>query len=134
MHRMSRRKSRKRMKKLSDKKEFQKWSYGFSASVLKVVFALWAFSILFGAVVIAYALLTTGQIEEPVNYMHEINSTFGTTVVGVLITRVVGNVFEHNNGSIFGTSIKEGDTNDSSDSNVSFDNFSSSDESNYRGD
>ncbi len=113
------------------KKSFQKWSYGFSARVLTVVFFLWGLSIVFCMFVIAYCLLTTQSIEEPVNFMHEINSTFGTTVVGVLVTRVVGNVFEHNNGSIFGTSIKE-KNDDSTDCDVSIDDHSGDDESNHR--
>ncbi len=115
-------------KEMSDeKKKFQSWSYGFSATVLKVVFILWAFAILFGAFVITYALLTTGMIEEPVNYMHEVNSTFGTAVIGVLITRVVGNVFEYNDGGIFGTSRKEKED-ECSDSGVSADHYGDDDE------
>ena len=118
--------------KIESKKQFQKWTYGFSATVLKVVFALWAVSIVFCMFVIGYALFTSGDIAEPVNFMHEINSTFGTTVVGVLVTRVVGNVFEHNDGGIFGTSIREENDNDSTDCNVSAGDMCSNDESNHR--
>lgn len=118
--------------KIENKKQFQKWTYGFSAKVLKVVFALWAVSIVFCMFVIGYALFTSGDIAEPVNFMHEINSTFGTTVVGVLITRVVGNVFEHNNGGIFGQSINEGGyENDSTDSNIPSGDLLGTDEPDY---
>lgn len=117
-----------------NKKQFQKWSLGFSATVLKVVFVLWAVSILFCMFVISYQLFTNGSIEEPVNFMREINATFGTTVVGVLITRVVGNIFEHNNGGIFGTSIGKETEDDSTDSDVFVGGISDSNEPNHRGD
>lgn len=122
-------------KKPNDKKKFQSWAYGFSATVLKVIFVMWAFSIVFGAAMITYAMITTGQIAEPVNFMHEINSTFGASVIGVLVTRVVGNVFEHNNGGIFGQSINEGGyENDSTDSNLSSGNLLGADEPDYGSD
>lgn len=113
------------------KKQFSKWSLGFSAKVLTVVFILWAVSILFCMFVITYALMTIGNIEEPVNFMHEVNSTFGTAVIGILVTRTVGNVFQYNDGVIFGTSRKENE-NDSTDSNVSADDMCSDDKSNHR--
>lgn len=125
--------AQKREKKPTDDKKFKSWAYGFSATVLKVIFVLWAFSIIFGAVMIAYAMITTGQIAEPVNFMHEVNSTFGASVIGVLVTRVVGNVFEHNDGGIFGQSIKEEKENDSTDCYVSADDHSSNDVSDSGG-
>ncbi|MBQ6441053.1 MAG: hypothetical protein IJJ13_00470 [Lachnospiraceae bacterium] len=125
--------TQKKEKKPTDEKKFKSWAYGFSATVLKVIFVLWAFSIIFGAVMIAYAMITTGQIAEPVNFMHEVNSTFGASVIGVLVTRVVGNVFEHNDGGIFGKSIKEGNENDSASGYVLADDHSSDDVSDCGG-
>lgn len=90
-----------------DKQKFAKWTFGFSAKALKVITVMWAASMTFGAFIITLALVMTGSIEEPVNYIAEINRTFAASVVAILITRTVGNVFEHNNGSIFGTSIEE---------------------------
>ncbi len=104
--------------KIETKKQFQKWSYGFSATVLKVIFIMWAVSIVFCMFVITYTLINNGDIAEPVNFMHEVNSTFGASVVGVLVTRVVGNVFEYNNGGIFGKSIREENENDDTNSVV----------------
>lgn len=115
-------------KKPTDKKRFRSWAYGFSATVLKAIFALWAVSIVFCMFVITYTIINGGSMEEPVNFMHEINSTFGASVVGVLVTRVVGNVFEHNNGGIFGQSIREGNENDNTDSVVYAGDMRSNDE------
>jgi len=115
------------------KKQFSKWSLGFSAKVLTVVFILWGISIIFCMFVIAYALMTTGNIAEPVNFMHEVNSTFGTAVIGILITRTVGNVFQYNDGSIFGKSRKE-DNNDSTGSGIFTDDLLGDDGANRRGD
>lgn len=114
-----------------NKKDFQKWSMGFSAKVLRVIFALWAVSIVYCMFVITYALITTGDIAEPVNFMHEVNSTFGTSVLGVLITRVVGNVFQYNNGSIFGKSREEKED-DSTSGGFHADDLCGDDKSNHR--
>lgn len=115
-------------KKPTDEKKFKAWAYGFSATVLKAIFVLWAASIMFCMFVITYALVNNGDIAEPVNFMHEVNSTFGASVIGVLVTRVVGNVFEHNNGGIFGQSIKEGNESECTDSTISSGGLLSGDE------
>ena len=92
------------MKKVETDKQLKKWANGFSVTVLRIVLALWTFSIIFGAFVIGYSLLVYGTIEEPVNFISEINSTFGASVISILITRTIGNIFEYNDGVVWGTS------------------------------
>lgn len=92
------------MKKIETDAQLKKWANGFSATVLRIILGLWTFSMIFGAFVIGYSLLKLGTIEEPVNFISEINSTFGASVVAILITRTIGNIFEYNDGVVWGTS------------------------------
>ena len=92
------------MKKIETENQLKKWANGFSATVLRIILALWVFSMLFGAFVITYSLLKYGTIEEPVNFISEVNATFGSSVVAILVTRTIGNIFEYNDGVLLGTS------------------------------
>lgn len=92
------------MKKIETDDQLKKWANGFSATVLKVVLALWTFSMLFGAFIIGYSLIKYGEISEPVNFISEINTSFGASVISILITRTIGNIFQYNDGIIWGTS------------------------------
>ena len=73
----------------------------------------------FAAVMIAYLAIKTDALIEINTLIVEVNKTFVAAVVSILITRVVGNVFEYNNGGIFGKSIRKEKENDSTVGDVS---------------
>jgi len=87
-----------------EKKDFKKWSVGFSAKVLKIITAAWLAFMVFTAVMMAIGLHQTGSLYDIGTFIVEINKTFCAAVVGILITRTVGNIFEYNDGGIFGIS------------------------------
>lgn len=89
------------------KKTFKHWATGFSATALKVITISWVLLMAYSAVLITLALYRTGTLYEIGTFIAEVNKTFIASVVTILITRVVGNIFEHNDGGIFGTSREE---------------------------
>lgn len=117
-------------------KKFQSWSIGFTASVLKLITILWGACMIYAAIIMTLALYRTGEFSYLDTYITKVCDCFMAAVVTGLITRVVGNVFQFNNGPVFGTSIttKEEQNNDSSGSDVYADSMCGDDESNYRGD
>ena len=92
-----------------NKKEFQRWATGFTANVLRLITAIWGFCMVFAAVVITLALYRTGGFSYLDTFINRVCDCFMAAVVTGLITRVIGNVFEFNNGGIFGVSRKEED-------------------------
>ena len=108
------------------KEKFKSWATGFSATVLKLITFLWACFMGYSAVMITIAVYETGSLVEVGTFITEVNKTFIASVVTILIARVVENVFEHNDGGIFGHSIKE-ETNDSTDSGVPADDMCNDD-------
>lgn len=116
-----------------NEQKFRKWAVGFTATVLKLITLIWGGCMVFAAVVITIALFRTGEFSYLDTYIQYVCGCFTAAVITGLITRVIGNVFEFNDGGIFGFSRKEND-NDSTDSNVSADDMCGGNESNYRGD
>ena len=111
------------------KTKFKSWSTSFSARVLTLITILWASFMTFAAVMIAYLAIKTDALVEINTLIIEVNKTFVAAVVSILITRVVGNVFEHNNGSIFGKSIGKEIEHDNTDSSLSTGDMCNNDES-----
>lgn len=87
-----------------NKKQFKSWAVGFTASALKIITAAWLATTVFSAIAMVLAIYKTGQFSYLDTFIIESNTTFRASVVTLLITRTVGNVFEHNDGGPWGTS------------------------------
>lgn len=113
------------------KEKFKAWAVGFSATALRIITIAWIIFMLYSAVLMGISLFKTGNLETLGLFITEVNKTFIASVVTILITRVVGNLFEFNNGGIFGYS--RGSENDSTDSGISADDNSDIDSFNDGG-
>ena len=89
------------------KKQFKTWAVGFTAAALKLITGAWIATTAFSAVAMIIAIYVTGQFSYLDTFISETNLTFRASVVTLLITRTVGNVFQYNDGAVFGTSRKE---------------------------
>ena len=87
---------------------------------------------IFAAVVITIALFRTGEFSYLDTYITSVCGCFSAAVITGLITRVIGNAFEFNNGGIFGQSIGKERDNDSTGSDVFINDHSDDDFSDYR--
>lgn len=90
-----------------NKKEFKKWATSFSVKILKLITILWASFLAYSAIVMTIAIFQTGQLVSLDTFISEVSETFRDAVVAILITRTVSNIFEFNNGGLFGTSMRE---------------------------
>ena len=117
-----------------NEKKFKRWAVGFTATVLKLITIIWGGCMIFAAVVITIALFRTGEFSYLDTYITSVCGCFSAAVITGLITRVIGNAFEFNNGGIFGQSIGKERDDDSTDCDVFADGVCNDDESNYRGD
>lgn len=119
-----------------NEKKFKSWAVGFTAKVLKLITTIWGGCMIFAAVIITIALFKTGEFSYLDTYITSVCGCFSAAVITGLVTRVIGNAFEFNNGGIFGQSIgKEREReDDSTNCDVSADGMCDDDESNYRGD
>lgn len=113
--------------KIETQKQFKKWAVGFTATVLRLITALWGLCMVYAAVIMTLALYRTGEFSYLDTYITKVCDCFMAAVVTGLITRVIGNVFQYNDGSIFGIS-REEDDNDSTGSDFSADDHSGHDE------
>ena len=86
------------------KKDLRSWANGFSACCLKTILLIWLVTIGYCMFVITYALVTTGEISEPITLLGEVCKIFSVSICTVLITRTIGNAFEYNDGGIWGRS------------------------------
>lgn len=118
--------------KPTNKKKFQSWALGFTATVLKLITIIWGGCMVFAAVIMTLALYHTGEFSYLDTYITSVCGCFTAAVITGLITRVIGNVFEFNNGGLFGQSVGKENENDSTDSGVPADNICGSDEPNHR--
>ena len=109
------------------KKKFQKWAVGFTATVLKLITVIWGFCMIYAAVLMTVALFRTGEFSFLDTYITKVCECFAGAVITGLITRTLGNIFEFNDGGIFGISRKE-NNNDSSDCSISTDDMCDSNE------
>lgn len=100
-----------------NKKEFQKWATGFTANVLRLITAIWGICMVFAGAVIAIALFWTGEFSYLDTFINRVCDCFVAGVVTALVTRVIGNVFQYNDGGIFGISREEEDERDSDGNN-----------------
>lgn len=116
------------------KKKFQSWAIGFTATVLKLITVIWGGCMVFAAVAILLALYRTGEFSYLDTYIIKVCECFTAAVITGLVTRVIGNVFQYNDGGIFGTSIGKENSDDSTDSGISADDMCNDDESYHRGD
>lgn len=92
-----------------NKREFRKWSTSFSVRVLKLITILWIISLIYSAAMILTGVLMNSQLEYVDIFITESFKIFHDSVIVILLTRTVGNIFEYNNGGIFGTSIGGGE-------------------------
>jgi len=93
-------------RKISTTEQFKKWSTGFSASVLILITTFWAVNNAYVLFLLSVQFFRYGILDSEVLklFIEKINETFLASVVSILITRTVGNVFQFNNGGIFGNS------------------------------
>lgn len=85
---------------------YRLWAVQFSQKAFKIITAVWIAEMIFSAVMMAVAIVVTGQFAYLDTFIIEINSTFRASVIALLLTRTVGNIFQFNNGGIFGESIQ----------------------------
>ena len=84
------------MKKRFNKSEVAIWSWEFTKIVITSISIVWVLSTIFSAIMVAYAIYTTGQFSFLDTFITE-NSTTFRDVVGVnLIKSCVENVFKYN--------------------------------------
>lgn len=86
-------------------KDVKKWANGFSVKVLKLITIGWIAFMIYASVMMAIAIYQTGEFSYLDTFIMEICGVFKMSVIGVLLTRTIGNVFQYNNGGIFGTSV-----------------------------
>ena len=97
----------KKRKKNTNIKDFFNWSLTFTKKLIVICTVLWAFCILYSAVMILYAVIQVGDFSYLDSFITDNGETF-RIVVGVnLISKTVENVFKYNNGGLFGTSLPE---------------------------
>lgn len=77
---------------------------------MKLITILWTVFLSLAVILILVAIIVTREFSYLDTFIQEISKTFRAAVVSILITRTVGNIFQFNNGSIFGESIREEDT------------------------
>ena len=117
--------------KPTSKKKFQSWALGFTATALKLITVIWGGCMVFAAVIITLALYHTGEFSYLDTYITSVCGCFSAAVITGLITRVVGNMFEFNNGGIFGNSVGKESEDDNTNSDVPADNMCGGDESDH---
>jgi len=88
-----------------NKREFRKWASSFSIFALRLITILWTISLLFSMTMIVVGVILTQQFLYLDIFITESFKIFHDSVITILLTRTVGNIFEYNNGGIFGTSI-----------------------------
>lgn len=96
----------KRMQKITTSEQFKKWSTGFSAKVLILITTFWAVMNAYALFLVTVQFIRFGILDSDVLklFIEKINETFLASVVSILITRTVSNVFQFNEGGIFGIS------------------------------
>lgn len=109
----------KKRKQTFTPKKALKWSWEFTKVVVSTISIVWVFSTIFSALMVAYAIHTTGQFSFLDTFIIENSSTF-RDIVGInIIKSCVENVFKYND-FCFKKSYNKGgntttDSNDSSD-------------------
>lgn len=88
---------------------FKNWAEKFSIKAFRLITIIWAVQMIYAAGMIVFSVIQTGSFLYLDTFITEINDTFRKSVIAILLTRTVGNIFEFNNGGIFGESQKEGD-------------------------
>lgn len=97
----------KKKKKNINIKDFFNWSLTFTKKLIVICTVLWAFCILYSAVMILFAVIKVGDFSYLDSFITDNGETF-RIVVGVnLISKTIENVFKYNNGGLFGTSLPE---------------------------
>lgn len=86
---------------------FRRWSLSFSVAAIHLITVIWASSLIFSAVLILIETLHTGDQSCLNTFISETSETFRDSVVTIVIARTVGNIFEYNDGGIFGKSVSK---------------------------
>ena len=101
----------KKCKKKITSKDIAVWSLTFTKKVVVFVTFVWFIQVVFSAIMMWYAVQTTGNFSYLDTFISDNGETF-RLIVGVnIVSKTLENVFKYNNGGIFGTSItnaKEG--------------------------
>ena len=92
-------------------KKFKKWSLSFTMTVLTLLTVFWFIFMAYAGILMIYAIDKTGQFIFLDTYISRICDCFMAGVITGLITRVVGNVFEFNDGSFMGKSNNKDEVN-----------------------
>lgn len=96
-----------RIKKYLSNSELKRWSNSFSMAVLKLITGFWVFFNLYILILITVRYFMYGILEADVmtTFIDKMNEVFLASVVSIVIARTFGNIFQYNDGGIFGTSI-----------------------------
>lgn len=91
---------------------FKDWAEKFSIKAFRLITIIWGAQMIYAAGMIVFSVFRTGEFLYLDTFIVEINETFRKSVVAILLTRTVGNIFEFNNGGIFGESIRDNEEDD----------------------
>lgn len=86
-------------------KKIFKWSLTFTKKVVVLVTVLWTIQMIYSAVLIWYAIKTTGDFSYLDSFIVDNGDTFRLIVGTNIVSKTVENVFKYNEGGIFGTSL-----------------------------
>ena len=87
--------------------KFKRWSLSFTMKVLTLLTIFWFIFMIYSGFLMIFAIWRTGEFSFLDTYITKICDCFMAGVITGLITRTVGNVFEFNDGSFMGKSIRD---------------------------
>lgn len=94
-------------------KDFALWSLTFTKKLILVVTIIWASCLLYSAIMIFFAIVDVDDFSYLDTFIADNGETFRLIVGANLISKTIENVFKYNNGGLFGTSIKNMESNSS---------------------
>ena len=86
-------------------KAFMKWSLSFTKKVVTIVTIAWIVFSIYSAIMIYYAVQTTGDFSYLDTFISDVGETFRLIVGAGIVAKTIENVFKYNNGGIFGESL-----------------------------
>lgn len=95
-----------KIKRYFSNSELKRWSNSFSMAVLKLITGFWVFFNLYILILITVRFFMYGAIEAEIltTFIEKMSEVFLASVVSIVIARTFGNIFQFNDGGIFGTS------------------------------
>lgn len=95
-----------KIKKYLTNSQLRQWSNSFSMAVLKLITGFWVFFNIYILILITIKYFMYGILEAEVMtaFIDKMNGVFLASVVSIVISRTFGNIFQYNDGGIFGIS------------------------------